>query len=161
MGIENNVEMVDSMLESGRNGIIEATAAVKLDNDGVSEAEAVDDIFMEESVPSEVVSNLDEIKGNEMGGSFVFNGVKDEKDEQKDELATQHCLTDEGFAKEINVDRKEGGENEMIQRSDEPKTHEATNESTDGLVSEKDECKNQIVGTSSKTAGDDDLSVAQ
>jgi hypothetical protein len=154
MGIENNVEMVDSMLESGRNGIIQANAAVKLDNDGVSEAEAVDDIFMEESVPSEVVSNLDEIKGNEMGGSFVFDGVKDE-------LATQHCLTDEGFAKEINVDRKEGGENEMIQGSDEPKTHEATNESTDGLVSEKDECKNQIVGTSSKTAGDDDLSVAQ
>jgi hypothetical protein len=154
MGIENNVEMVDSMLESGRNGIIQANAAVKLDNDGVSEAEAVDDIFMEESVPSEVVSNLDEIKGNEMGGSFVFDGVNDE-------LATQHCLTDEGFAKEINVDRKEGGENEMIQGSDEPKTHEATNESTDGLVSEKDECKNQIVGTSSKTAGDDDLSVAQ
>jgi hypothetical protein len=154
MGIENNVEMVDSMLESGRNGIIEANAAVKLDNDGVSEAEAVDDIFMEESVPTEVVSNLDEIKGNEMGGSFVFDGAKDE-------LATQHCLTDEGFAKEINVDRKEGGENEMIQGSDEPKTHEATNESTDGLVSEKDECKNQIVGTSSKTAGDDDLSVAQ
>jgi hypothetical protein len=154
MGIENNVEMVDSMLESGRNGIIQANAAVKLDNDGVSEAEAVDDIFMEESVPTEVVSNLDEIKGNEMGGSFVFDGVKDE-------LATQHCLTDEGFAKEINVDRKEGGENEMIQGSDEPKTHEATNESTDGLVSEKDECKNQIVGTSSKTAGDDDLSVAQ
>jgi hypothetical protein len=154
MGIENNVEMVDSMLESGRNGIIQANAAVKLDNDGVSEAEAVDDIFMEESVPTEVVSNLDEIKGNEMGGSFVFDGAKDE-------LATQHCLTDEGFAKEINVDRKEGGENEMIQGSDEPKTHEATNESTDGLVSEKDECKNQIVGTSSKTAGDDDLSVAQ
>ncbi|GAU37032.1 hypothetical protein TSUD_207380 [Trifolium subterraneum] len=122
MGIDNNVEMVDSMLESGRNGSIEANAAVKLDNDGV-----VDDVFMEEPVPSEVVSNLDEVKG---------------------------------FTKEFNVvDKKESDENEMIDGIDELKTHEATDEITNGLVSDKDECKNQIVGTSSETAGDDDLSV--
>ncbi|GAU12089.1 hypothetical protein TSUD_00550 [Trifolium subterraneum] len=162
MGIDNNVEMVDSMLESGRNGSIEANAAVKLDNDGVLEAEGVDDVFMEVSVPIEMVSNLDEIKGNELGGNSVFNEVKDEKDEQKDELATQQCLTDEGFAKEINVvDKRESGENEMIDVINEPKNHEATNEITNGLVSEKVECDNQIVGTSSETAGDDDLSVAQ
>jgi len=161
MGTENNVEMVDSMLESGRNENIESNVAVKLDKDGVSEAEGVDDVFMEESVPNEVVSNQDEIKGNELGGGSVFD-VKEEKDKQKNELATQQCFTDEGFAKENDlVNRKESGENEMIDRNDELKTHEAENESTDGLVSETDECKNQIVETSSETAGDDDLSVAQ
>ena len=164
MGIENNVEMVDSMLESGRNENIEANVAVKLDNDGVPEAEGVDDVFMEESVPSEVVSNQnqDEIKSNELGGGFMFDDVKEEKDKQKNELATQQCLTDEGFAKENDlVNRKESGENEIIERNDELKIHEATNESTDGLVSETDKCKNQIVVTSSETARDDDLSVAQ
>ncbi|AES63065.1 uncharacterized protein [Medicago truncatula] len=162
MGIENNVDMVDSMLESGRNENIEANVAVKLDNDGVSEAEGVDDVFMEESVPSEVVSNQDGIKSNELGGGFMFDDVKEEKDKQKNELATQQCLTDEGFAKENElVNRKESGENEMIDRNDELKTHEEANESIDGLVSETDECKNQIVGKSSETARDDDLSVAQ
>lgn len=162
MGIENNVEMVDSMLESGRNENIEANdVAVKLDNDGVSEAEGVDDVFMEESVPSEVVSNQDEIKSNKLGGGFMFDDVKEEKDKQKNELATQQCLTDEGFAKENDlVNRKESGD-EMIDRNDELKTDEEANESIDGLVSETDECKNQIVGKNSETARDDDLSVAQ
>ncbi|XP_004497374.1 uncharacterized protein [Cicer arietinum] len=159
MGIENNVEIVDSMLESERNGDIDASATAKLDNDGVSEAE--DDAFMEESVPNVVVVNQDEIKGNEMGGGFVFNNeVKEENNEQKGELATQLCLPDEVFAKENDaVDTKESGENEMIDRNDESKTHVATHESTDGLLIEKDECQSQIVGTSSETVGDDDLSV--
>ncbi|CAL5210327.1 unnamed protein product [Lathyrus oleraceus] len=162
MGIENNVEMVDSMLESERNENIEVNAAVKLENDGVSEAEGVEDVFMGESVPSEVVSNQDEFKGNEMGGGFVFDEVKGEKDELKGELATQQCVPNESFAKENDgVDQKESGENEMIDRSDELNTLEATNESANCLVSEKNVCKNQIVGTSSGTAGDDDLSVAQ
>jgi len=53
MGIENNVEMIHSMLESKRNENIEANVVVELDNDGVSEAQGVDDVFIEESVPSE------------------------------------------------------------------------------------------------------------
>ncbi|XP_058774704.1 uncharacterized protein LOC131648981 [Vicia villosa] len=146
MGIENNAEMVDSMMESERNENIEANAAVKLENDGVSEADGVEDVFMEESVPSEVVSNQDEFKGNEMGGGFVFDEVKGEKEELKVELATQQCVPDETFAKEN--DYKESGENEMVDRSDESKTQEATNESANYLASERDECKNSIVGTS-------------
>jgi len=52
MGIENNVEMVDSMLESRRNENIKVNVVVELDNDGVSEAQGVDYVFMEEFVPS-------------------------------------------------------------------------------------------------------------
>ncbi|KAL5066665.1 hypothetical protein RYX36_017552 [Vicia faba] len=162
MGIENNAEMVDSMMESERNENIEGNAAVKSENDGVSEAEGVEDVFMEEFVPSEMVSNLDEFKGIEMGGGFVFDEVKGEKDELKVELATQQCVPDEAFAKENDgEDQKESGKNEMIDRSDESKTQEATNESANCLVSEKIECKNQVVGTSSGTSGDDDLSVPE
>ncbi|KEH24363.1 hypothetical protein MTR_7g107700 [Medicago truncatula] len=39
MGIENNVEMVGSMLESRRNENIVVNVVVELDNDGVSEAQ--------------------------------------------------------------------------------------------------------------------------
>lgn len=154
MGIENNAEMVDAMLESGRNGNVEASG-------GVLEAEGVDDVFMEESVPNEATVKKDEIKGNEMGDGFVFNEVKEKKDDQKVEVATQQCLPDEVFAKEKYVmDKKESGEyEEMLDGNDESKTREATNESSNDLVSEKDGCKDQVVGTSSETARDDDLSV--
>lgn len=53
MGIENNVEMVGSMLESRRNENIVVNVVVELDNDGVSEAQGVDYVFMEESLSSE------------------------------------------------------------------------------------------------------------
>ncbi|TKY50588.1 hypothetical protein E2542_SST22092 [Spatholobus suberectus] len=128
MGIESNVEMVDLVLESGRDGNVEANA--KLDNGGVSEAEGVDDVFMEGSVPNEAIVEKDEVKGNEMGGDCVFDEVK-----EKDEVVTQQCLADKIFAKENDVmDNKESGDFEML----------------DG----HDESKNQ-----GETAGDDDLSV--
>ncbi|TKY45497.1 hypothetical protein E2542_SST30532 [Spatholobus suberectus] len=96
MGIESNVEMVDSVRESGRDGNVEANA--KLDNGGVSEAEGVDDVFMEGSVPNEAIVEKDEVKGNEMGGDCVFDEVK-----EKDEVVTQQCLADKIFAKENDV----------------------------------------------------------
>lgn len=137
MGIENNVEMVDSMLESGRNGNFEANA--KLDNVGVSEAEGAGDVFMEESVPDEAVVKKDEVKGNEIRDEFGFNEVKEE---QKDEETTHQCLPDKVLAKENDVmDNKENGESEMLDRNDESKAHEVKNECVnDAVIPEKDEC---------------------
>ncbi|KAK7310308.1 hypothetical protein RJT34_07744 [Clitoria ternatea] len=172
MGIENNVEMVDSILQGGRNENIEAGS--KLGNGGVSEAEGLDNVFMEGSVPSE--ANVKEIKGNEVGGDFVFNEVegkdeqKDEvaaeqfnevkeKDELKGEVATQQCLPDKVFTEENDiVGKKESGDFEMLDRIDESKTQGATNGSTDLVLTEKDEGKDQVVGTISETAGDEDMS---
>ena len=141
MGIENNIEMVDSMLENGRSGNFEATAIAKSENDGVSEAEGVvGDVFMEEPVPNDVVSNQDENKGTEIGGSSMLDEVKEENDEKKCESATQLCLPDELFAEENDeFHKRESSESEMIDKSDESKTHKATDDSTHGLVSEKDE----------------------
>lgn len=156
MGIDNNEEMVDSVPENERNGNTEAN--VKLDNDGVSEAEDGNDAFMQESVPNESIAKKDEIRGNEMGVDFGFNEVNMEKGEHEDEVATEQCLSDKGLAKESDV--KESGEFQMLDRNDESRTHEATDKSSNDLDSEKkDECENQVVGTSSETAGDDDLSV--
>ncbi|RDX76755.1 hypothetical protein CR513_43220, partial [Mucuna pruriens] len=156
MGIENNLEMVDSMLESGRDVNVEADA--KLDNGGVSETEGLDDVFMEGSVPNEAIAKKDEVK--EMGGDCVFDEVK-EKDEPKDEVVTQQCLADKIFAKENDVmDNKESGDFEMLDRNDESKSQGVTDENTNDLVlNEKDQIKNQVDGSTSETAGDDDLSV--
>ncbi|XP_061348562.1 uncharacterized protein LOC133293949 [Gastrolobium bilobum] len=161
MGIENNREMVDSMLEEGaRNGNIEADA--KLDNGGVLEAEGVDDVFIEESVPNEAIADKNEIKNHEMKDGFMFNEVKEkEKDEQNNEEATQQCLLDKDFAKEnVVMDEKEGGEFEMLDKNNESETHEVANKSVNNMAfNEKDECKDQVVGTSSETVGDDGLSI--
>ncbi|XP_027365867.1 uncharacterized protein LOC113872478 isoform X3 [Abrus precatorius] len=148
MGVENNSEMVESMMESDRNGNIEANT--KLDNERVSEAEGVDDVFMEGSAPNEATAKKDEIRGNKMEGDFLFSEVK-EKDVQKDAGATQQYLPDEFFAKENDVmDKKESGDFEMLDRNDESKTQGATNENTNDLVlTEKDECRDQV----SKTQG--------
>ncbi|KAK7343241.1 hypothetical protein VNO77_11836 [Canavalia gladiata] len=155
IGIGNNAEMADSMLESRRNGNIEANG--KLDNDGISESEGVGDVFMEESVQNEAIAKKDEIEGHEMGGDFVFNEVK-EMDDQKDEVAKQQCLPDKLFAKENVIDNKESGDFEMLDRNDESKTQGPTNENTNDLaLTEKDEYKDQVVGTTSETAGDDDV----
>ncbi|OIW12798.1 hypothetical protein TanjilG_24731 [Lupinus angustifolius] len=97
-GIENNVEMVQSRLESGENGNFEVNARVE--NDGVSDAEGVVDVCMEESVQDEVVAKKDEINGNEMKDKFVINEVKESKEEQKDEDAIQLFVPDEIPAKE-------------------------------------------------------------
>ncbi|KAL2950493.1 hypothetical protein AAZX31_20G229700 [Glycine max] len=159
IGIENNVEMVDSLPESGRDGNVEADA--KLDNGGVLEAEGVDDVFMEGSVPNEAIVKKDEIRGNEMGGDCVFDEVK-EKDEQQDEVVSRQCLTDKFFAKDNEVmDNKESDDFEMLNRNEESTSQGATDENTNDLVlNEKDESKNQVVGTSSETtSGDDNLSV--
>lgn len=154
MRIENNVEMIDSVLESGRNENVETGA--KLDNGRISEAEGSDDVFMEASIPKEAVVKKDEVRGSGIGGDFVFNEVK-EKDEQKDDVVTQQSLADKSFEKENDVmDNKESGDFEMLDRNDESKSQVATNENTNDLVlNEKDESKNQVDGTSSGT----DLSV--
>jgi len=56
-----------------------------------------------------MVSN---IKSNELGGGFMLDDVKEEKDKRKNKLATQQCLTGVGFSKENDfVNRKESGEN--------------------------------------------------
>ncbi|RZB89758.1 hypothetical protein D0Y65_028494 [Glycine soja] len=157
LGIENNVEMADSLPESGRVGNVEAGA--KLDNDGVLEAEGVDDIFMEGSVPNEAIAKKDEIRGHEMGDDCVFDEVK-EKDEQQDEVVTQQCLTDNFFAKDNDVmDNKESDDFEMLNRNEESTSQGATDENTNDLVlNEKDGSKNQVVGTSLETtSGDDNL----
>jgi len=151
MGIENNVVMVDSVLDSVRDGSIEPNA--KLDNAGVSEAEGVDNVFMEGSVPNEAVGDKDGVRGNELGSDCVFDEVK-EKDELKDEGVTHQ---DKSFSKEKEVmDNKESGDFEMVDRNDESKCQGATGENKKDLVlSEKDESKSQVVGTSSETARND------
>ncbi|CAL0316282.1 unnamed protein product [Lupinus luteus] len=106
-GIENNVEMVHSRPENGENGNFEVNARVE--NDGVSDAEGVVDVCMEESVPDETVAKKNEINDNETKDKFV-------------------------------------------DRNDESKAHEGTNECVNDIVfNEKDE----VVRTSSKTVGDD------
>lgn len=158
MGIENNSEMVHSMLESGRNENFEANAKLYNDGVGVSGAEGVGDVCMEEPVPDEVIAMKNDIKGNELKVESVFNEVKEGKDERKDEEATQQCLPVKVIAKENDVmDKKESGGFEMQDRSDESKAREATNECVNDMVfTEKDECKDQVVGTSLETVGDDD-----
>ncbi|KAK7270056.1 hypothetical protein RIF29_22935 [Crotalaria pallida] len=176
MGIENNVEMVDSVLESGRHGNFERNA--KVDSDGVSEAEGVGDVCMEDSVPDEATVKKDEVEGNETKDELVFNEVKEAKDEikggetkdelvfnevkhqLKDEEATGQCLQDKVIAKEIVVtDKKASGEFEMQDINDESKVHEAANGRVNAIVfTEKDECKDEVVGTSLETVGDDDCS---
>ncbi|KAL2323847.1 hypothetical protein Fmac_022905 [Flemingia macrophylla] len=156
MGIENNVEMIDSVMESGRNANV--VAAAKLNNGGVSEAEGVDDVFMEGSVPKEAVVKKDEVRGSEIWGDCVFNEVK-QKDELKDEVVTQQCLADKSIQKENDVmDNKENGDFEMLDKDDELKSQGETDENTNELVlNEKDESKNQVAGTSSGIAEDNDL----
>ncbi|KAK7358026.1 hypothetical protein VNO80_17325 [Phaseolus coccineus] len=158
MGIENNVVMVDSVLDSVRDGSIEANA--KLDNVGVSEAEGVDNVFMEASVPNEAIAEKDGVRGNELESDCVFDAVK-EKNELKDEGVTQQCLADKSFSKENDVmDNKESGDFEMLDRNDESKSQGATDENKKDLVlNEKDESKSQVVGTTSETAMDDDSPV--
>lgn len=158
MGIENNVVMVDSVLDSVRDGSIEANA--KLNNVGVSEAEGVDNVFMEASVPNEAIAEKDGVRGNELGSDCVFDAVK-EKNELKDEGVTQQCLADKSFSKENDVmDNKESGDFEMQDINDESKSQGATDENKkDFVLNEKDESKSQVVGTTSETARDDDSSV--
>ncbi|KAE9589301.1 hypothetical protein Lalb_Chr21g0307561 [Lupinus albus] len=128
MGIENNVEMVHSMVESVRNENFEIKA--KVDNDGVSEAGDVGDVCMVESVSDEVIGKKNEIKGIEMKDEFVINEVDKAQGEQKDVEATQHFLPDEVLAKENDVLNKNvSGEFDMQDRNDESNIHEATNES--------------------------------
>ena len=120
MGIENNVVMVDSVLDSVRDGSIEVNA--KLDNDGILEVEGVDNVFMEGSVPNKVVAEKDGVRGNELGSDCVFDEVK-EKDELKDEGVTQQCLADKSFSKENDVmENKEIGDFEMLDRNYESKS---------------------------------------
>ncbi|QCE05708.1 uncharacterized protein LOC114189509 [Vigna unguiculata] len=159
MGIENNVVMVDSVMDSVRDRSIEANA--KLDNDGVSEAEGVDNVFMEGSVPNEAIAGKDGIRGNELGNDCVFDDVR-EKDELQGEGVTQQCSADKIFAKENNVmDNKESGDFEMLDRNDESTSQGATDENKKDLVlNEKDESKSQVVGTSSETSRDDNLPVS-
>ncbi|OIV91210.1 hypothetical protein TanjilG_30432 [Lupinus angustifolius] len=156
MGIENNVEMVHSMLGSVRNGNFEVKTEVE--NDAVSEAEGVGDVCMEESVPDESVTKKDEVKVNEMKeDEFVINDVKEAKDEE----AMQRFLPDEVLAKDNDVlDKNVSGEFEMQDRNDEPVALEAKNVSVNDIVfTEKNECKDQVVGTSLEAFGDDDSSV--
>ncbi|WVY95440.1 hypothetical protein V8G54_034528 [Vigna mungo] len=159
MGIENNVVMVDSVMDSVRDGSIEANA--KLNNDGLSEAEGVDNVFMEGSVSNEAIAEKDGVRGNELGSDCVFDDVK-EMDELQAEGVKQRCSSDKILAKENNVmDNKESGDFEMQDRNDESKNQGATDENTKDLVlNEKDESKSPVVGTSSETARDDDLPVS-
>lgn len=158
MRLENNVEMVDSVLGSGRDGNVEVN--VKLDNDGALLAEGLDDVYMEGSVPNEAIVKKDEVEGNDMGGDSVFGAVK-ERDEHKDEVVTNQCLSEKMFTKDNDVmDNKESCDFEMQDRNDESKSQRTTDENTNDLVlNEKDESENQVVGTNSETAGDDDLPV--
>ncbi|XP_019452651.1 PREDICTED: uncharacterized protein LOC109354526 [Lupinus angustifolius] len=127
MGIENNVEMVHSMLESVRNENFEVQARV--DNDGVSVAGGAGDVCMVESVPDEVIAKKNEIKSNEMEDEFVINEVEKAKVEQKDEEATQRFLPDEVLAKENDVLNKNvSGEFDMQDRNDESNFREAAND---------------------------------
>ncbi|CAL0300449.1 unnamed protein product [Lupinus luteus] len=153
MGIENNVEMVHSMLGSVRNGNFE------VENDGVSEAEGLGDACMEESVPDESVAKKDEVKGNEIKeDEFVINDVKEAKDEQKDKEAMHRFLPDAVLAKDNDVsDKSVSGEFEMQDRNDDPEALETKNDSVNDIVFiEKDECKDQVVGTSLEAFGNDD-----
>ena len=167
LGIDNNAEMVDSMLVSGRNMNFEVGA--KLDNVGVAETEGRGDVCMEESVPDEVVAKKNQIKGvDEMRDVVEFNELKEEtgvqkddekKDEikdnemrdeigfsevkeEKDEEATPRCLPDKVLAKDDDcIDNKEGIESEMLDRNDESKALEATNDCVkDAVLHEKDDC---------------------
>lgn len=154
MELENNVEMV-SVLGSGGDRNVEANA--KLHNDGVSEGKGLDDVYMEGSVPIEPIAKKDEVKGNDdLRGDCVFDEVK-----EKDDVVTQQCLSESFLTKENDVmDNKESCDFEMQDRNDESRSQGTTDENTNDLVlNEKDKSKNQVVGTSSETAGDDDLSV--
>ncbi|KAE9618581.1 hypothetical protein Lal_00047895 [Lupinus albus] len=161
IGLENNVEMVHSMLGSVRNGNCDVKTEVE--NGGVSEAEGVDDVCMEEPVPDESVSKKDMVKGNEIKeDGFVINDVKEAKDEQKDKEAMQGSLPDEVLAKDNDVlDKNVSAEFQMQDKNDESEALEAKNDSVNDIVfTEKDESKDQVVGTSLEVLGDDDDSSA-
>lgn len=141
VGTEDNTEMVDYAPVDDANA--------KVRSERLSETEVTRDICMQDMVPDGVIADKCERK-DEVRNEFVSN-MNMGKEECEDKKAIECCVSDEVMEKDIIVDQKMSGNLEVAVEEEELEAQETVNRCVEKVLTEKHECKNGDVETSTGT----------